>query len=298
MDGKNMIVKSMTGFGRGEITCDGKTWTAEIRCVNNRFLDLKIKLPKSYVSLEDMVRKKVSSILKRGRVDIVLNVQGDFSDLRQIHVNGELVKRYHNAFSEIADTLGIENDIGLSQLVNYPDVIQLEQQGEDVELVWEKLECALDQALQQCDIMRIQEGKCLAADLTDRLVGFVAHVDAIEQSIPSLIEKREADLKERLAKLLDGVELDPVRLSQEVAILVDKTDVTEEIVRLRSHINQFEAFLQEGGEKGRKLDFLIQEFLREVNTLGSKINNSAVAHIIVELKGELEKMREQVQNLE
>ncbi len=298
MDEKSMSVKSMTGFGRGEITHGGRTWTAEIRCVNNRFLDVKIKLPKSYVSLEDMVRKKVGAILKRGRVDIVLTVQGDFSELRQIHVDGELVKSYHRAFSQIADTLGVENDIGLSQLVNYPDVIQLEQQGEDMEAVWEKLQCVLDEALQQCDTMRVQEGKCLVADLTGRLAGFVSRVNMIAESIPSLMENREESLKERLAKLLDGVEIDPVRLSYEVAILVDKTDVTEEIVRLRSHIVQFETFLQAGGEVGRKLDFLIQEFLREVNTLGSKINDSDVAHLIVELKGELEKMREQVQNLE
>ena len=293
-----MVVKSMTGFGRGEFEREGKLWTAEIRCVNNRFLDVKIKLPKAYISLEEKVRKKVGEVLQRGRVDIVLNVQGDFTDLQHISVNSELVKSYHYAFNEIAKSLELENDIGLSQLVNYPDVIQREQQSEDLLVVWENIKYALEGALQECDTMRIREGKCLVAELNGRLGGFVSHVDDIETRIPFLMEKREASLKERIEKLLDGVEIDPVRLNQEVAVMVDKTDVTEEVVRLRSHIAQFEKFLKQGGETGRKLDFLIQEFLREVNTLGSKINDGDIAHIIVELKGELEKMREQIQNLE
>jgi uncharacterized protein (TIGR00255 family) len=192
----------------------------------------------------------------------------------------------------------IEDDTSLSQLAAYPDVLVHHQQEEDLDLVWEVIEPALTEALNGCDRMRLQEGSCLLKDLKERLESFSGNIDKVEVFVPQLIEKREQHLTERLEKLLGNVQLDPMRLAQEVAILADKTDVTEELVRLRSHIQQFTGFLGEEAAVGRKLDFLIQEFLREVNTLASKINDAEIAHITVELKGELEKMREQVQNIE
>jgi uncharacterized protein (TIGR00255 family) len=173
-----------------------------------------------------------------------------------------------------------------------------EQKDEDALVMWQMLEKVIDTALASCDTMRAQEGEVLTADLQGRLNFFEKTIAGIEKNIPELLEQRQKNLQERLDKLLANVQLDPARLAQEVAVMADKTDVTEEIVRLRCHIGQFTLFLAEGNGIGRKLDFLIQEFLREVNTLASKINDATVAHLTVDLKSELEKMREQVQNIE
>ncbi len=293
-----MTIKSMTGFGRGEVEKGGRTWTAEIRCVNHRFLDLKIKLPRGYTPLEDKIRKKVANYHLRGRVDLIVNVVGDFSDLQQITVNVELAKIYKNALAEMADKIKIEDNTSLSQLASYPDVLIREQQNEDLDSVWEVIDPMLAEMLIGCDKMRLQEGECLLNDLRERLESFTLNIKKVEASLPQLIEKRQQNLAERLEKLLGNIQLDPLRLTQEVAIIADKTDVTEELVRLESHIDQFTRFLKDEAAVGRKLDFLIQEFLREVNTLASKINDAEIAHITVELKSELEKMREQVQNIE
>ncbi|MFT5701203.1 MAG: hypothetical protein ACI8ZB_004092 [Desulforhopalus sp.] len=293
-----MAVKSMTGFGRGEVESDGRVWVAEIRCVNNRYLDLKMKLPRGYNSLEEKIRKKVSALHVRGRVDLFLSVSGDFSDLQEVKVNTELAGGYHGALKTLAETFNVPLEITVKDLASFPEVITREQRGEDLELVWQHVEKVVELTLDSCTEMRSQEGEALALDLQSRLDTFSTTIDTIENDIPVLLEERQKNLGERLEKLLGNVQLDPARLAQEVAILADKTDVTEEIVRLRCHINQCNSFLQEAGGVGRKLDFLIQEFLREVNTLASKINDASIAHHTVDLKSELEKMREQVQNIE
>lgn len=293
-----MTIKSMTGFGRGEAEGSGRIWTAEIRCVNNRFLDVKVKLPRGYMALEEPVRKKVAEYHQRGRVDIALNVQGDFSDLQKISVNADLAAIYKNTLEDMARKLNIVDDTSLSQLVGYPEVLVREQHVEDPASVWLLVEKALTEALYNCNQMRIEEGASLLADLRTRLEGFSRNLEKINTLVPTLISKRENNLRDRLEKLLGNVELDPMRLSQEVAIMTDKTDVSEELVRLSSHISQFDKFLNENGGVGRKLDFLLQEFLREVNTLASKINDAETAHLTVDLKSELEKIREQIQNIE
>lgn len=293
-----MAIKSMTGFGRGEFVKGGRVWTAEVRCVNNRYLDLKMKLPRGYSSLEDKIRKKVAETHLRGRVDLFLSVSGDFSDLQEVKVNVALAGDYRNALQALADKFGLQSDITPQLLATYPDVLTREQKDEDLSVVWEIAEKAIDEALKSCNTMRSQEGEALAADLIARLKFFDKTIESIEKNIPELLEQRQKNLQERLEKLLTNVQLDPARLAQEVAVMSDKTDVTEEIVRLRCHIEQFTLFLAEESGIGRKLDFLIQEFLREVNTLASKINDATVAHLTVDLKSELEKMREQVQNIE
>ena len=293
-----MAVKSMTGFGRGEVEKEGRVWTAEVRCVNNRYLDLKMKLPRGYNSLEEKIRKKVSNLHVRGRVDLFLSVSGDFSDLQEVKVNADLAEDYHTAIKTLAETFHLPLDMSARHLSSFPDVITREQREEDLELAWPMVEKVIDLSLANCAEMRSQEGEALSKDLQGRLDIFTTTIDTIEKNIPLLLEDRQKSLAERLEKLLGNVQLDPQRLAQEVAVLADKTDVTEEIVRLRCHINQFNSFLQEDGGVGRKLDFLIQEFLREVNTLASKINDASIAHHTVELKSELEKMREQVQNIE
>lgn len=293
-----MAIKSMTGFGRSEVRNEGRVWVAEVRCVNNRYLDLKMKLPRGYNSLEEKIRKKVATLYVRGRVDLFLSVSGDFSDLQEVKVNTELAGGYHTALKEMAETFNLPLDVSAQSLALFPEVITREQREEDLDLVWPLVEKVIDSALENCTEMRSQEGEVLEKDLQSRLDTFTTTIDTIEKDIPALLEERQKNLGERLEKLLANVQLDPARLAQEVAILADKTDVTEEIVRLRCHIRQFDSFLQEAGGVGRKLDFLIQEFLREVNTLASKINDASIAHHTVDLKSELEKMREQVQNIE
>ncbi len=295
---KLMTIKSMTGFGRGEIERDGRSWEAEVRCVNNRFLDLKIKLPRGYAALEERIRNKVSEVQFRGRVELYLGVSGDFTDLQEVKVNMNLAEAYHDALARLAERFSLSDKVALSSLVSFPEVIVREQKDEDIESVWDYVEPVIDEALVNCTRMRAKEGGMLAMDLLARLDHFSGVVDIIENSIPQILEQRKATLEERLEKLLGNIQLDPARLAQEVAIIADKTDVTEEIVRLRSHMTQFARFLDDDGSVGRKLDFLIQEFLREVNTLASKINDADTAHYTVELKSELEKMREQVQNIE
>lgn len=293
-----MAIKSMTGFGRSEVESNGRVWTAEIRCVNNRYLDLKMKLPRGYASVEDNIRKLVTSNHTRGRVDLFVSVSGDFSDLLEVNVNLDVAKAYKKALDDLGKALSIDSVLTAEALASYPDVVVREQKQEDMDSVWPVIQQVVEEALSNCLTMRSQEGEALEKDLAERLVAFTETIDTIEGSIPQLLIQRENNLEERLTKLLANVQLDPQRLAQEVAIIADKTDVTEEVVRLRCHIKQFSQFLQESGGVGRKLDFLIQEFLREVNTLASKINDAAIAHHTVGLKSELEKMREQVQNIE
>ncbi len=293
-----MTCKSMTGFGRGEAAAGDRVWMAELRCVNNRYLDLKIKLPQGYAALEERIRKKMSNVHQRGRVDLLLAINGYASDLVKIHVNLELVRTYKLAMVQIAQELGQAPTLDPAFVASRPEVLVLEQQGEDVEVLWPFLEQALDLALADCAAMRQQEGTALVHDLTMRLQHFTTIIEQIEAAIPDLLRQRQQVLGERLQKLLGNVQLDEQRLCQEIAILADKTDVTEEIVRLHSHISQFHYFLTEKEAVGRKLDFLLQEFLREVNTIASKINDAAIAYLTVELKSELEKMREQIQNIE
>jgi uncharacterized protein (TIGR00255 family) len=293
-----MAIKSMTGFGRGEVEHKGRSWSVEVRCVNNRYLDLKMKLPRGYAMLEERVRNMVSSFHLRGRVDLFLSVSGDFSDLQEVKINRVLAAGYRDALQSLAEEFGLPVSLSAEQLAAYPDIVVREQKDEDVDSIWPLIEELLNTGLKQCDAMRRQEGLTLSSDLRSRLRSFEETVTAIEKNIPLLLELRQKNLQERLEKLLGNIGLDPARLAQEVAVIADKTDVTEEIVRLRSHIQQFTLFLEEDGGVGRKLDFLIQEFLREVNTLASKISDASIAHLTVELKSELEKMREQVQNIE
>lgn len=292
-------MKSMTGFGRGETENETRSWAVEVRGVNNRYLDVKIKVPRGYNALEERIRSAVGEFFQRGRIDMAISVHGDFSDLVEIGVNTELARKYRKALAQIAGDCEISDDVSVERIAQFPDVITREQRAEDLEEdVWPHLEKAVRAALEGCDKMRLQEGTILKRDLSERLDFFTKTINDIETQVPVLVQQRHQALGERLAKLLDNVTLDPQRLAQEVAILSDKTDVTEEIVRLRSHISQFSLFMGEEVAVGRKLDFLIQEFLREVNTIASKINDASIAHLTVALKSELEKMREQVQNIE
>ncbi|MDR0477252.1 MAG: YicC family protein [Desulfobulbaceae bacterium] len=292
------MIRSMTGFGRAEIEHAGTRWWAEIRCINNRFFDAKIKLPHGCQELEDRLRKQLGRFFQRGRVDLTICRCGEDNAGLQVRANSELARQYWDALRRLAVNLGLDEQPALAQICAFPDVLSREQAIVDVDELWPALAEMLDQAIAGCEAMRQREGAALAADLQGRLRYFARVIAAIDAEIPILLQQRQEQLRQRLDKLLAGVDIDPMRLAQEVAILADKSDVTEEIVRLRSHLRQFTAFLEENAAVGRKLDFLVQELLREVNTLGSKIADAAIAQRTVELKSELEKIREQIQNIE
>jgi len=292
---------SMTGFGRGEASGKRGSWIVELRAVNHRYLDIGIKLPRRFMSWEDRIKKEVSSFHIRGRVDVYVTFNDEGAETSRLKADLRLAREYWACLKDIAEDLSIPGEPDLTMLASYRDIIASpdeEAGGELLEELWPALRAAIGAALAECHQMRQSEGEALQKDLLERLYSFQQKIDEIAQSLPQIMEKRETGLQERLDNLLSGVDIDPVRIAQEVAILVDKTDVSEEIVRLRSHVEQFQGFLNLDEPVGRRLDFLVQEFLREVNTIASKISNAETAHLTVGMKNDLEKIREQVQNLE
>jgi len=291
--------RSMTGFGRGESQGAGRTWTVEIRTVNHRFLDQRIILPRNFAGLEERVKKQVAVRLDRGRVEVSIGRRGDGNNGVSLRLNLGMAEQYHTCLRQMCEELGLPFHISLTDMLTLRDVIEVSDESPDLDREWEILSSALERALDECDRMREREGAVLREELARRLAGFSRLVDGVEERLEDILAGRRQELKNRIDKLLGDVDLDPARLAQEMAYMADKADVTEEIVRLRSHIGQFDRFLDRDDEPvGRRLDFLLQEFLREVNTLASKIASSTVAHLAVEMKNEIEKLREQVQNIE
>ena len=293
-----MRPRSMTGFGRGEASEANQTWTVEIRTVNHRFLDQRVVLPRAYAALEERVKKTVAAGQDRGRVEVSLELAGSGSGGPRLTVDMDLARQYHDCLQQLGEEFGLGGRIQLADMVIQRDIISLQEQSPDLDQEWPLVRQAVLAALAECRHMREQEGRTLKEDLLDRLDHFAAVVKDIETAIPQVLQQRQEELKNRVMKMLDGMDIDPMRLTQETAIMADKADVTEEVVRLASHISQFRSFLNSDEPVGRRLDFLLQEFLREVNTLASKISNAAIAHLGVEMKNEIEKLREQVQNIE
>ena len=293
-----MRPRSMTGFGRGESGNVERTWIVEIRTVNHRFLDQRVVLPSAFAALEERIKKTVAGQQDRGRVDISVTLRGETSGGSQLHLDLDLARQYHACLQKMNAELDLGASIQIIDLLSLRNIIAVQEQSPDVEEEWPMLKEALLAALADCVCMRVQEGSSLKEELLQRLDKFAAIVREIEGMIPEVLEHRQQELKARIAKLLEGLDIDPVRLAQETAIMADKADVTEEVVRLASHIDQFRRFMESDESVGRRLDFILQEFLREVNTLSSKISNSAIAHLGVEMKNEIEKLREQVQNIE
>ncbi|WPD20760.1 MAG: YicC/YloC family endoribonuclease [Candidatus Electrothrix scaldis] len=293
-----MRPRSMTGFGRGESTNGERTWVVEIRTVNHRFLDQRVLLPSAFAALEERVKKTVTGQQERGRVDINATLRGESVSGSELHLDLDLARQYHSCLQKMNSKLKLGATIQISDMLTLRNLITVQEQSPDVEAEWPLLEEALLAALHDCASMREREGSSLKEELLQRLENFANLVQQIEEMIPEVLAQRQQDLKKRVDKLLEGVDIDPLRLAQEAAIMADKADVTEETVRLASHINQFRNFMESEESVGRRLDFLLQEFLREVNTLASKISNSTIAHLGVEMKNEIEKLREQVQNIE
>jgi uncharacterized protein (TIGR00255 family) len=288
----------MTGFGRGESGNAERTWIVEIRTVNHRFLDQRVVIPSAFAALEEQIKKTVAGQQDRGRVDISVTLRGETSGGSELHLDLDLARQYHACLQEMITELRLGASIQISDMLTLRNIIAVQEQNPDVEEEWPLLKEALLAALADCACMREREGSSLKEELLQRLDNFTALVGEIKKMVPEVLEQRQQELKNRITKLLEGVDIDPVRLAQEAAIMADKADVTEEVVRLASHIDQFRGFMESDESVGRRLDFLLQEFLREVNTLASKISNSAIAHLGVEMKNEIEKLREQVQNIE
>ncbi len=293
-----MTPVSMTAFGRGESSGSKRKWAVEIRSVNHRFCAIKIKIPRKYAVLEEKINKAVRAVCARGHIEVTINQTAGVSQAVEFSANLSLAREYRQALAVIQQDLGLPESPGLRLIAEYPGIITPAEGGEDLAEIWAEITPALRDALDRCLAMRQDEGQALKVDLLARLAEFEAVIGGIESEMPRLLEQRATTLKKRLVNLLAGIELDPARLAQEVAILADKSDITEELVRLHSHIRQFRNFMEEAKPVGRRLDFILQEFLREINTMAAKINDTTTIHKTVELKNEAEKLREQIQNLE
>ncbi len=301
-----MSLKSMTGFGRGEYRADGLDLVVEIKAVNHRYNETVVRMPRVLNALEDRIRRHVADEISRGRVDLFITLEDRRPGLKTVSVDKELAFAYHNALRELASVTGLtlaslSPQEQFVQLLRYPELLNTTQLEGDAEGYWEPLLLALKAALANLLEMRQREGDHLALDLCGRIDLLEQLVARVEARMPEVVSDYEKRLRDRLADIMakdSGLLVDPVRVAQEVVLFADKTSVTEELVRLHSHMKQFRHVITTGGVIGRKLDFIVQEMNREANTIASKANDSSVAHVVVDMKSELEKIREQVQNVE
>ena len=292
------MLKSMTGYGRVKVENAYREILVEVRSVNHRYLDLNIKVPRIYGFLEDAVKKRASEVLARGKVDLYVSVRAkEGSDLK-ITPNMPVIDGYMAALQAVAQRYGMEQSVTPQQLLQMPDSLAVDKEEADAEVLTAEVLDVLKQALDEHSAMRDREGKKLCEDIAYRAGLIRGYVDFVEQRSPISVEEYRQRIAVRMEELLDGSELAQQRILNEAALFADKVAVTEEIVRLRSHLGQLESMLQSPVAVGRKLDFLVQELNRETNTIGSKANDYEIAKIVVEMKAEIEKIREQIQNLE
>ena len=294
------MLKSMTGFGRGEYLDQSHRFVVEMKAVNHRYNEIVIRMPKNLGSLEDKIRRTVSKHLARGRIDIFISVDEYSEKQRAVRVDKELAIAYHNAIEELSALLSLPAADNVLSISRYPDVLKVEEVADDISLLWPKLEKAIETAIDNLMKMRTAEGANMQQDLAARVDKLIEYVAILEERSPKIIEDYRTKLFSRMKELLNSVgsEPDETRLFQEVAIYADRTNFTEELVRLRSHLAQFRENLFSIEAVGRKLDFISQEINREANTIGSKANDFSIANIVVEIKSEIEKVREQIQNIE
>lgn len=294
------MVKSMTGYGRGDQSFEGFQVTVELRAVNNRYLDCTVKMPRTYIFAEDAIKAKVHSAVGRGKVDVFVTISHSGTDDLVVTVNEDLAKSYFDALKRLHELGGgrVKKNIRVTDLARFPDVLTVEKQAEDLELVKERLLTVLDLAIADFNSMREREGARLAADILGRAETVETLLGEVEELSPRTVADYRARLEGKMREVLQNVQLDESRLLTEAAIFADKVAVDEETVRLRSHLGQLRELLAAGGAVGRKLDFLIQEFNRETNTIGSKCSDLEITRRVVDMKAEIEKIREQIQNLE
>jgi uncharacterized protein (TIGR00255 family) len=289
----------MTGFGRAEVNKNGITVSTEVRSVNSRYLDLTLRLPRNFSQREKEMKDIVRTFLNRGNLNIIVKVEHDSNDVVPLKVNKAAAKSYYKLLNEIRKTVKLPEKVKLEHLLTFSDVLETVDEEETDETEWELVQESVRQALGSLNAMRVQEGSELAADLEKRIRWMDETLNEVEKLSKERIPEERKNLHERIAELVeDKFVIDQNRLELEIALLVDKLDVTEECVRYRSHNKYFLEALNKNEAAGRKLNFLVQEMNREANTIGSKSSDATIAHLIVGLKEELEKIREQLQNIE
>ncbi|MBI5250809.1 MAG: YicC family protein [Desulfomonile tiedjei] len=291
-------IKSMTGFGRGRSGIGEVEVVTEIRAVNHRFLDVSVKLPKAYNCFEPQVRKIVSEIIHRGKFDVMVTRVAGKSGLIEVALDEPLAAAYYGCLTGLKDKFGLSGDITVSDMLTLKDIIVPAEKEDQIEREWPLIEESLRNAIESLDQMRRAEGAALWNDIVKRLTSIRENVSLIAPLVDQVVASAKERLERRVKELSGGLDLDSDRLAQEVALIADRADVTEELTRLKSHVEQFINFFTEGSPLGRKLDFLLQEINREVNTLGSKSASTEIASHVVFMKSELEKIREQTQNIE
>lgn len=292
------MIKSMTGFGRCEVLEEQRKITVEMKSVNHRYLDVTIKMPKKLNFFEAAIRSELKNYIQRGKVDLFISYE-DYTETNVcVKYNRELAAEYMEYLKQMAEEFSLDNDVRVSALSRYPEVLSMEEQTVDEEKLWKLLEQAIRGAAEGFVETRIKEGENLKNDLLEKLDGMLGHVDFITERSPQIIAEYRQKLKDKVKDLLEDTKVDENRLLMEVTIFADRVCVDEELVRLRSHIEATKETLLQGGSIGRKLDFIAQEMNREANTILSKSSDLEITNRGIELKTEIEKVREQIQNIE
>lgn len=292
------MIQSMTGFGRCNTQENGRDFVVEIKTVNHRYLDLNIKMPRTLISLEDRIRKIVQSTINRGKVDIFITQKVYERDDISAHFNKTLCDSYINNLKEMKERYGLKDEISIAVVSRLPEVLTLQQEEEDLETIWKSLEVPIVEALKSLKDMRVYEGKKLYEDINSRCENLEKYLEQIKSRAPFVVTDYKEKLNVRIKELLDSVPVDESRIAMEISLYADKVNIDEEIVRLNSHIKQLRDTLLMDEPVGRKLDFLVQEMNREANTIGSKANDLELVNTVLNTKNEIEKIREQVQNIE
>ena len=289
-------MNSMTGYGKGVAESAGRKVGVEIKSVNHRFLDMNIKLPRTLGFAEDIIRSEVKGAVTRGHLDIYVNYERESGG--KISMDEQLARDYCTMAAKAAMKFSITNDLSVSALFRMPEVVVVKEEDEDEEAVGKLVEQAVREALNGLSVMRAKEGEMLMRDFAEKLANISAFVDEVEKLAPVTVEEHKNRMRERITEMLGDVAFDEARLMNEAAFFADKVAVDEEIARLRSHIAHFGDICRAGGALGKKLDFIVQEMNRETNTIGSKCSDSKIAQCVISAKCEIEKVREQVQNVE
>ena len=292
------MIRSMTGYGRAVQTIDGREITVELRSVNNRYLDCTVKLPRMFSFAEDGVKNRVKAAVSRGKVDVYIGVNAVQTADVQVAVNRPVLESYLAALRQIETEYGVRDDVTVMSLARLPDVFSVEKTQEDEQKLTQDILSVAEEAISRYNAMRETEGAALEADLRGRAATILERVALVEQRSPATVAEYRERLRQKMQEVLQNTAIDEGRILQEAAIYADRIAVDEETVRLRSHLAQLGDMLTKGGAIGRKLDFLLQELNRETNTIGSKCNDLELSNIVVEMKAELEKIREQTQNIE
>lgn len=292
------MTKSMTGYGRSEQFIGERKIAFEIRSVNHRYIDLNFRIPRAYSFLEEYIRGVIPNYVLRGKVDIFVNIENFGETSKTVRIDDGLAKGYVDAVRYLSETYGVEYDLKSTDLAKMNDVLTVEKNPEDKQEVWDAVQPVLEEACRDFVAMRQREGERIAKNLLQRKEYLLTLVERIEEQMPKILENYKQRLQTKVRDLLENNTVDENRLMTEVAIFADKVATDEEIVRLKSHFVEFETILNADSASGRKLDFLIQEMNREINTIGSKANDLEVAKLVVEVKSEIEKLREQIQNIE